>query len=135
MNIAKFLREPIMKNTCERLLLYICKMLHIIYNKISHIQILTNHLIPYLLASFHKKHRWMYSARLIEAVVRWCSVKKAFLKISQNSQENTCARVRPATLLKNRLWHSCFPENFAKFLRTPFLIENLRWLLLHFRIS
>ena len=31
-----------------------------------------------------------------------CSVKKVFLKISQNSQENTCARVsflRPATLL------------------------------------
>ena len=29
----------------------------------------------------------------IEAVVWRCSVKKVFLKISQNSQENTCARV------------------------------------------
>ena len=28
-----------------------------------------------------------------EAVVRRCSVKEVFLKISQNSQENTCARV------------------------------------------
>ena len=28
---------------------------------------------------------------------------------------------QPATLLKNRLWHRCFPTNFAKFLRTPFL--------------
>ena len=28
---------------------------------------------------------------------------------------------RPATLLKQRLWHRCFPVNFAKFLRTPFL--------------
>ena len=28
-----------------------------------------------------------------EAVVRWCSVKKLFLKIFQSSQENTCARV------------------------------------------
>ena len=27
-----------------------------------------------------------------EAVVRRCSVKKVFLEISQNSQENTCAR-------------------------------------------
>ena len=27
-----------------------------------------------------------------EAVVRRCSVKKAFLEISHNSQENTCAR-------------------------------------------
>ena len=28
-----------------------------------------------------------------EAVVRRCSVKKVFSKISQNSQENTCGRV------------------------------------------
>ena len=28
-----------------------------------------------------------------EAVVQRCSLKKVFLEISQNSQENTCARV------------------------------------------
>ena len=28
-----------------------------------------------------------------EAVVQRCSVKKVFLEIPQNSQENTCARV------------------------------------------
>ena len=28
--------------------------------------------------------------------------------------------VRPATLLKKRPWHRCFPVNFAEFLRTPF---------------
>ena len=28
-----------------------------------------------------------------EAVARTCSIKKVFLEISQNSQENTCARV------------------------------------------
>ena len=27
----------------------------------------------------------------------------------------------PANLLKKRLWHRCFPVNFAKFLRTSFL--------------
>ena len=32
----------------------------------------------------------------------------------------------PATLLKKRLCHRCFPVNFAKFLRTPFLTEHLR---------
>ena len=37
---------------------------------------------------------------------------------------------RPATLLKKRLWHRCFPVNFVKFLRTLFFIEHLRWLLL-----
>ena len=29
----------------------------------------------------------------LEAVVQRCSVKKVFLKISQNLQENTCTRV------------------------------------------
>ena len=37
----------------------------------------------------------------------------------------------PATLLKKRLWHRCFPVNFPKFLRAPFLIQHLRSLLLH----
>ena len=47
---------------------------------------------------------------------RRCSVEKVFLKISQNSQENTCA-----------------PDsgNFAKFLRTPFLQNNSGQLLLN----
>ena len=35
-----------------------------------------------------------------------------------------------ATLLKKRIWHSCFPVNFAKFLRAPFLKNTSRWLLL-----
>ena len=29
----------------------------------------------------------------LEAVAQRCSVKKVFLEISQNSQENTCARI------------------------------------------
>ena len=73
-----------------------------------------------------------------KAVARRCSVEKVFLEISQNSRKNTCVRVsfltklqaRPATLLKKRLWHRCFPVNFEKFLRTPFFTEHLRWLLL-----
>ena len=47
-----------------------------------------------------------------EAVTRRCSVKKVFLEILLNSQENTCARVSlqawPATLLKKRLWSGVF---------------------------
>ena len=35
---------------------------------------------------------------------------------------------------KKRLWHRCFRVNFAKFLRTPFLTEHLRWLLLPINI-
>ena len=43
---------------------------------------------------------------------------------------NKVAGLRPTTLLKKRLWYTCYPVNFAKFLRTPFLIEHLPWLLL-----
>ena len=56
-------------------------------------------------------------------------MKNVFLEMSQNSQENTCARV--SFLLKNRLWHRSFPVNFAKFLRTPFFTD-LRCLRLSF---
>ena len=75
-----------------------------------------------------------------ETVVRRCSVKKVFLEISQNSQENTCARDSSLMKLQGEAWdfinrealaqvwlatlksewQRCFPKNFAKFLRTPF---------------
>ena len=58
---------------------------------------------------------------VFEAVVQRCSVKQVFLEVSQNSQENACARVS---------WHRCFPVNLANSLRTPFFIEHLWWLLL-----
>ena len=38
-------------------------------------------------------------------------------------------QTEPSNFIK-RLWHWCFPANFAKFLRTLFFIEHLRWLLL-----
>ena len=60
---------------------------------------------------------------------RTCSVEKLFLEISQNLQENTCARV--SFLIKlQRLWRRCFPVSFAKFLRTPFLQNTSGQLLL-----
>ena len=43
-------------------------------------------------------------------------------------------KVAGLTLLKQRLWHKYFPVTFAKFLRTPFLTEYLRWLLLYMAI-
>ena len=46
------------------------------------------------------------SSQSAGAVVQKCSVKKVFLEISKNSQENTCARV--CNLL--HLQYSCRPE-------------------------
>ena len=79
--------------------------------------------------------RYIYPAGVFElmclqavAAVLRCSIKKVFLKIFQNAQENTCVGVcynpvtnlRPATLLKERLQRRCCPVNFAKFLNTLF---------------
>ena len=41
------------------------------------------------------------------------------------------AGLRSAILLKRRPWRRCFPVNFAKFLRTSFLTEHLRRLLMY----
>ena len=56
-----------------------------------------------------------------------CSQK--FLKIQRKtpvpeSLFNKVAGLRLTTFLKKTLWYRCFPVNFAKFLRTPFL-ENI----------
>ena len=54
-----------------------------------------------------------------EADYRRCSVKKVFLKISQNSQENTCARV--SFLIKLQAFSCEFCKIFKSnlFYRTP----------------
>ena len=66
-----------------------------------------------------------------------CSMKKGVLRnftkftvkhLCQSLFSNKVADLRPATLVKKKLWHTCFSVNFVKFLRTPFT-EHLRWLL------
>ena len=72
---------------------------------------------------------------ILEAVVQWCSVKKVFLEISKNSQENTCARVsfliklqvsgrRPATLLKMRPWNNGVSCEFCEISKNTFLYRT-----------
>ena len=48
---------------------------------------------------------------------------------------NKVAGLMSVTLSKKRLWHRCSPVNFAKFLRRPFLIGHLQWLLLCWHTS
>ena len=45
-----------------------------------------------------------YKYDITEAVAQRCSVKKVFLEISQNSQENTCARVSFLIKLQPQTW-------------------------------
>ena len=66
--------------------------------------------------------------------------KKAFLKISQYSQENTCAELlfdkvtglEVYNFIKERLQHRCFLANIAKFLRKPTLKNICERMLLYF---
>ena len=79
-----------------------------------------------------------------------CSVKEVvprnFAKLTrkhlcQSLFSNNVVGLGPATLLKKRLWHWCFPVNFEKKLKTSFLENNFRRLLLkrwmssHFIVS
>ena len=53
-------------------------------------------------------------------------VLKNFAKVTgkhlcQSLSFNKVPGLKPVTLLKKRPWHRCFPVNFTKFLRTPFL--------------
>ena len=61
---------------------------------------------------------------------RRCSMKKGVLEnfakfIGKHLYQNIFFLIKlqaeGATLLKKKLWHRCFPVNFAKFLRTTFL--------------
>ena len=72
------------------------------------------------------------------------SSKQVFLKLLQNSQENTCVGISFNKLyqklnliinfIKKKLQHRYFLAKFAKFLRSTFFTENLRWLLLKLNI-
>ena len=76
------------------------------------------------------KNAWLWRYRSSRLTIVFC--KKLFLKISQNSQEYTCAWISfliklqayPATLLKKRFRYWCFPVNFAKCLKTASLLNT-----------
>ena len=75
-----------------------------------------------------------------------CSVKEGVLRnFTKSTGKHLCQRfffdkvafltklqARPATLLRKSLWHRCLTVNFTKFLRTPFLQNTSRRLLLLF---
>ena len=65
------------------------------------------------------------------------SVPKNFTKFTgkhlcQSLFFNKVAGLRPATLLKKKLWYRCLPVNFVKLLRIPFLQNTSGRLLMCF---
>ena len=53
----------------------------------------------------------------------------------RSSHQRCSACGGTCNFIKKRLWHRCIPVNFAKFLRTPFLTEYLRCLLLNIEFN
>ena len=66
--------------------------------------------------------------RFLEAVAQRCSVKKAFLEISQNSRENTCARfsfLPPAcNLIKKETLAQVLSCDFCEIFKNTFFTEH-----------
>ena len=75
----------------------------------------------------------VYYFLFIEAVVQRCSLKKVFLEISQNSQENTCARASfliklqalVAHFIKKATQAQVFPCEFCEISQDTFFTEHL----------
>ena len=81
--------------------------------------------VLYMVCRCSKKYYW--SSR--PEVLCKKGVLKNFTKIigkhlCKNFFFKKIAGLRSANLLKNRLWHRCFPVNFAKFLKIPFFLQN-----------
>ena len=56
-----------------------------------------------------------------EAVTQICSVKKVFLQILQNSQENNCVKVASCNFTKKQTLAQVFSSEFCEIFKNPFL--------------
>ena len=76
-------------------------------------------------------HIYVFHFKHLEAVVQRCSVKKVNFR---NSTKFTGKHLRDRLFFNKAagLWYRCFPVNYVKFLRTPFL-QNTSGRLILFR--
>ena len=67
---------------------------------------------------------WIATVNILWGSYRSCSVIKGVLRnFAKFTGKHLC---RSLLRLCRTLWHICFPVNFTKFLRTPFLEEHPR---------
>ena len=85
-----------------------------------------------LLLNIWENQSWMDQVKFFKGCLPK-NLLRSFLNTWTHLYLFSC--LRPATLLKKRLWHRCFPVNFTKFLRTHLLKERLWWLLLSCTLS
>ena len=107
-NFTKFLRTLFLKNTSRRRLLDIWNpwdWKYIICVFKFYRQKWRNSTWKFYLSRARSLHRINVSVFLS---VQYICIKRIW-------------GLRPAILLKERLWHRCFPVNFAKFFKIPFI--------------
>ena len=73
--------------------------------------------------------------KLIFSKVKLTDMKRFSFNLASQSGINFLSLVIMRLWQKKGLWHRCFPVSFAKFLRTCFVTEHLRWLLLNISFS
>ena len=153
MNIAKFLRMHILKNTCQWLLLYEDAKTLEKYFVLGIWMFLRNLFEPeyiwifsvFKMGIFIEKKSFALRIQFSEAVVRRCSSKidrcswkfRKFLRqtVTSESLINKVAGLqafRPAVSFKKRLRHRCFSVKLGKFFQHLFIQWHSRWLLLSF---
>ena len=90
-------------------------------------------MFPHKRAYFSNNSNYAITHTRIKSSYQRCSMKKGVLRnftkftvkyLCQSLFFNRVVGLRPVNLLKKRLKHRCFPVNFAKFLRIPFLQDT-----------
>ena len=117
--LVKKANEICLENMC-------CLTLKIIY----FLSLIIISFLGYIYNFIDMRYQWIYRSSH-----QRCSMKN-FAKFTgkhpcQSLFFNKVTGLRPATLFKKSLWHRCFPVNFAKFLRVPFLQNTSGRLLLN----
>ena len=103
-NVAKFLRPPFLQKTALKIFLKSDMKLEILVS-------------PKLTAEFLRKVL-IVSKKLLQKDLFF-----GFWQESDSVMSFFTLKIRPkaCNFIKKKLWHRCFPVNFAEFLRAPFL--------------
>ena len=67
------------------------------------------------------RHPLLKSVQGLRGCMKITKFERTYLMDGPESFFNHFSGLRPATLLKKRLWNRCYPVNFPKFLRISFL--------------
>ena len=127
MNFAKLVRAPFLQNTTRRLLLIIAVSIVLVMK-----EELTSETVNYDTKTMYQiepKCNLLRSTLQVKKQVSEAVVRR-FLKISTG--KHLCLSLLACNSFKKRLQYRCFSVKFTKFLRTPFFIGKLQWLLLRF---